>query len=243
MPEALILALLAIGISLLIFSKRKLLGGIFAISGIAVLVLFSNNIFLKYFIFPLTGNYHIFNSYTLDKYHIKNSNINYIVILAEGENLLSEYLLSKITLERLVTGVLLYKKFPGKKIILSAGGSQKHNTMESMKKIANNLGVPSNDIIIENISHNTIENALCTKPFVKSAPFLLVTSLYHIHRAMFIFKAFGMYPIPAPVEKFNPNEYSYIVSSDNFSYSTLVFHEYLSLFFFKNIYMRFVYEK
>jgi uncharacterized SAM-binding protein YcdF (DUF218 family) len=63
--------------------------------------------------------------------------------------------------------------------------------------------VPESQMLFENRSRNTFENAAFTKELVKPRPgedWLLVTSAYHMPRAMGIFRAQGMNPLAFPVD-------------------------------------------
>lgn len=59
-------------------------------------------------------------------------------------------------------------------------------------------------ILIENRSRNTFENAAFSKAILKKAnlkpPYLLVTSAFHMKRAMLIFKKEGMEVVPFPCD-------------------------------------------
>ncbi|MBS7563602.1 YdcF family protein [Mucilaginibacter sp. Bleaf8] len=62
------------------------------------------------------------------------------------------------------------------------------------------LNIPDSSILIESKSRNTIENALFTRQLLKTQnlkpPYLLVTSDFHMRRAMLIFKHTGIDVIP-----------------------------------------------
>ena len=58
-------------------------------------------------------------------------------------------------------------------------------------------------MVFEDRSRNTFENAVYTKALVKprkGEDWLLITSAYHMPRAMGIFRALGMEPIAFPVD-------------------------------------------
>lgn len=67
-----------------------------------------------------------------------------------------------------------------------------------MRTLAESLGVPANAILLETSSDDTASEAKSVLPFVRNAPFILVTSAYHMPRAMALFRYLGMRPIPAP---------------------------------------------
>src|SRR5436853_3959135 len=93
--------------------------------------------------------------------------------------------------DRLMQAISLYKMGKIKKIVFSGGSGSLIYTYlkesEMVKKFLVEIGIPSEDIIIENKSNNTRENALFTKEVLdKEIPhgkFLLFTSAFHMRRA------------------------------------------------------------
>ncbi len=84
--------------------------------------------------------------------------------------------------------------------ILLSGGPAVNSTAEAvpMQKLAELLGVPSHSILMEIRSDDTASEAKDILPFVGHKPFILVTSAFHMPRAMGLFRRLGMQPIPAP---------------------------------------------
>ena len=69
-----------------------------------------------------------------------------------------------------------------------------------MKQFLTDLGVPPEKIILESESKNTYENSLFTREKLKDLQakrVILVTSAWHLRRAMMTFKRMGMEVIPA----------------------------------------------
>ncbi|HVV56537.1 MAG TPA: YdcF family protein [Mucilaginibacter sp.] len=66
------------------------------------------------------------------------------------------------------------------------------------------LGVPDSAILAEDSSRNTVENAAFSKRMLMAShlqpPYILVTSAYHMRRAMYIFKKAGMDVLPYPCD-------------------------------------------
>ncbi len=64
------------------------------------------------------------------------------------------------------------------------------------------FNIPDSNILIENNSRNSIENALFTKKLLDSVhlkpPYILVTSAFHMRRAEYIYKKMGVDVIPFP---------------------------------------------
>ena len=101
--------------------------------------------------------------------------------------------------ERVMETVRLSKLYPKAKILYSGGGAE----AQLGKKVLMRLGVERERIIIEDRSRNTAENARLSKIVAapkQSEKWLLVTSAYHMPRAMGAFRAVG-FPVEAdPVD-------------------------------------------
>lgn len=121
--------------------------------------------------------------------------------------------------DRLVEATILYKTKKIKRIIIS-GGSIKSNRpkeAEFLYKQLLLLGVPKEDLIVENRSRTTFENAVYTKKIIDSLklrpPYVLITSAMHIPRADKVFTKAGFQVVPFPSDfhvfdkKFNFSDY------------------------------------
>jgi uncharacterized SAM-binding protein YcdF (DUF218 family) len=92
---------------------------------------------------------------------------------------------------RLLDAVALYKKGIIKKILISGGDGdimrQKIPEAAASKPFLWQLGVKEEDILLENESKNTYENALFCKKYLDTLPqkgrVLLITSAFHLRRA------------------------------------------------------------
>jgi len=102
--------------------------------------------------------------------------------------------------DRVMQALDLYKRGIVKKIIITGGsGSILHEEIKEaplLKEFLMNLGIPSGDVLIEGDSKNTHENALFTKKLVETdsikGKFLLITSAFHMRRAIGCFKKQGV---------------------------------------------------
>ncbi|HZZ13258.1 MAG TPA: YdcF family protein, partial [Paraburkholderia sp.] len=86
-------------------------------------------------------------------------------------------------------------------VIVSGGNPQRHSATEADTYLPYllNRQVPRTDIVLENRSLTTYENARNVSAIVGRAGFdslILVTSAYHMPRAMLDFKRFGLAPRP-----------------------------------------------
>ena len=98
------------------------------------------------------------------------------------------------TTARTGEAVRLYKDGWGRRLIFSGAAADKTgvSNAEAMKKYALGLGVPESDILIEEFSQTTAENAVNTGLFIQKnnvKKIILVTSVYHQRRASIEFGA------------------------------------------------------
>ncbi len=108
---------------------------------------------------------------------------------------------------RFTDALLLYKKGIVKKILITSGSGrligEKLNEADISKTILLELGVPESDILIENQSNNTRENAVLSKTLLEKqglaqSKILLITSAFHMRRSIGCFKKVGLNFTPFP---------------------------------------------
>lgn len=101
----------------------------------------------------------------------------------------------------------LYQQAANLKIITS--GYSLYDKVSDAQKTATLLeesGIKKENILMQEEAVDTRREALAIKKRIGDAPFLLVTSAYHMPRAMQIFKGAGTNPVAAPADFNNPNE-------------------------------------
>jgi len=131
-------------------------------------------------------------------------NIKRIVVLGGGHSTDERFpcssQMTQATLIRLIEGVRIYRQLPGTKLILSGGKIfDSKSDAELMENLALDFGVIPEDIILENDSRDTEEQACLIASLVGKQPFILITCAAHMRRSLALFKSRGMNPIPAPV--------------------------------------------
>jgi uncharacterized SAM-binding protein YcdF (DUF218 family) len=165
--------------------------------------------------------------------------IRWIVVLGGGHTsdlrLPATSQLSEASLARLVEGIRLYREIPKSKLVLS-GGRPFERTAEAkiMAEVASAIGVKNQDMILEELSKDTEENAWLVRQVVGRDKFVLVTSASHMPRSMALFKKLGMDPIPAPTDylvketqEMNPSKF--YPGAENLYKAQRAFYEYLGL--------------
>lgn len=109
--------------------------------------------------------------------------------------------------ERLTAAVALARRYPEARIVFSGGEGtllpQGHAEADASVAFFTALGVPRERLIIENRSRNTWENALFAREAAQPKPgeaWLLVTSAWHMPRALGCFRRVGWEVLPWPVD-------------------------------------------
>lgn len=120
--------------------------------------------------------------------------------------------------DRILYGARLINEGYADKLILSGGrvtwrggGSGDDSEAQDMKQIAMAMNVPESDILLENTSLNTRENAVNVQKILEARSLdsvLLVTSAIHMPRSVAIFKKLGINITPAPTD--------YLVSTESY---------------------------
>lgn len=163
-------------------------------------------LFLVFLVFIYIASNFLTNKYKrLDDETIKNNQA--IILLGSGlVKIDGKILLNNRAYSRVLEACRIYfiAKQNGINYKIIASGGDIHNygisEAEAYSEIMLNLGVNSQDIILEKNSLNTFGNAKLTKEITKELAFdryLLVTSSLHMRRAEKIFTNVGIRVIPA----------------------------------------------
>lgn len=108
--------------------------------------------------------------------------------------------------ERLTETLRLARALPDAKVIFTGGSGSLfggEGIGSEIRKFFVDAGIEPGRIVIENLSRNTYENAMFTKPLVNPNPqdkWLLVTSAYHMPRSVGVFRKAGFDVVPYPVD-------------------------------------------
>ena len=196
-PVPVCVALLAAGLALLVFTRRRILGTNLIAVGVGLLGLFSSPLFADWAISRLERQYP-----PLAVTGAAAPPARYVVVLAgklkTGDGLPPTSRLGAAMLMRLTEGIRLHRVIEGSKLVLSGGNRQGETEAAAMAELAVLLGVAKADIITETQSLTTHEQAQQVKAIVGAGPVVLVTSASHMPRAMRLFRDAGMTAIAAP---------------------------------------------
>ena len=144
--------------------------------------------------------------------------------------------LSASSLSRLLEGIRIRLVLPGGKLICSGyGGVDSVSNASVMRNAALELGLDGSSIQMLEKAANTWEEAQYYRErFGTSVPLILVTSATHMKRAMMVFNAMGLNPIPAPtdfiVKKRIRRDW---LSHENFRKVQIALHEYIGLVYYR----------
>jgi uncharacterized SAM-binding protein YcdF (DUF218 family) len=235
LPLSIVSALMVSGLILLWATKRQFLGKIFVTLGTGLLLFASFGFLADHLIVSLENRY----LPLLDVKNIQRTNdIKWIVILGGGNipdpRLPISNQVAPASLTRLLEGVNLYRQLPGSRLILSGGSVFRTPEAETLAKIARLMGIREEDIVCENKSLDTADQAKMISNIVGRSQFILVTSAIHMPRSMALFRKYGMDPIPAPTSymvhkqsQFNPGVF--FPSTGSLGKMEIAIHEYLGI--------------
>jgi uncharacterized SAM-binding protein YcdF (DUF218 family) len=137
--------------------------------------------------------------------------------------------LTDATRGRLMEGILRHRRTPHARLIVTG-----RNVAPGMAVAAEALGVPKDRIVALNQPRDTREEAAAVAARVGDAPFLLITSAYHIPRARALFEKQGANPVPvcachrvAPDEPFEMNDL--VPRGHSLMKSERALHEYMGI--------------
>lgn len=233
LPLPLALISIGTGIVLLLINRFKRIQIFCFLLGFSCLFIFGLPITANCLINQLQFQYHPLLQFP--------SNVQKIVVLGGGVSGGKHYppnlTLNSASLSRLIEGIRLFKLAEQQggqpELILSGGRVYESNSNAGMmRNTALMLGIHSEQTLIENGSRDTQEEALYLKKKLKIQPFILVTSAFHMPRAIALFKAQGMNPIAAPTQflgSTNPMIKTLIPGTSSLLLSDIAIHEYLGI--------------
>lgn len=226
-PSSFVLLLILIGLVLWLALKKKNLGKVLMTLGILLYYLFSITAASNYLLSPLENKYSPLGEEDMEK-------ADEIVLLLGGKE--ADVLRG--------SEVLRVSYLRGRKVkIIISGTDPLLSTSEEalgVKKFFVNRGLAEENIVIEGQSRNTWENIRNVRDIVGERPFFLVTSAYHMKRAIKEFEKVEANPIPAPTDfKIKTEKYTaldFFPGAQNLRKSDIAIHEYLGILWYDFIY-------
>jgi len=143
--------------------------------------------------------------------HSYPEKVNGIIVLGGGIDIDSTVYNEQLSVndagERLLALITLASAYPTAKIVYAGGNGNivRNNQKEAdlVKKFLSSLGLGSREVFFENESRNTFENAAFTKKIADPKPgevWMLITSAFHMPRAVGVFRHHGWDVLPYPVD-------------------------------------------
>jgi len=143
--------------------------------------------------------------------------------------------LDREALVRIVEGIRLRAKLPDATLIVSGGAPRgSFPTAHGYAALARQLGIEDDAIVVIDTPLDTTAEARAVVARIGSAPFVLVTSAYHMPRAMRRMQQAGAQAIPGPTGHLAPQEASFewldlVPTSRGIDKTDRALHEYLGL--------------
>lgn len=205
MPLPLCLVVMAVGLLLLLrWEKHARLGRALLATGLVLLALFSNKFVSRWLIRPLETRYPPIPEFVAGQPLPANvAACKFVVVLGGGNGLspgmAAPNLLSSSALSRVVEAVRILNAVPDAKLIVSgpkSGPRPSHATV--LARAAQTLGVTPERIIHVDNAHDTEDEAAATRRLAGDAPVALVTSAWHMPRAMALCRNAGVNAVACP---------------------------------------------
>lgn len=172
------------------------------------------------------------------KWRPTGEKIDYVVVMgaaqADAPRLPLSNRPNSAAVYRLLEGISIYRANSGSKLILSGGGIRESHAM-LMAQVADQIGVPASDLVLQTLSRDTEQEVDLLKPIVADRRFVVVTSAAHMPRTMMLFHAAGLDPIPAPTHflgRNNPHPHwrdFMFPNTESLGRAEFAAHEYLGL--------------
>jgi uncharacterized SAM-binding protein YcdF (DUF218 family) len=204
MPMPICLGIVAVGVILLWFTSRQRAGRLLVTIGASLLTLFSYRGVANLFIRPLENDYQpLLVEGRPDALDARARTARWIVVLGGGHSL-DRHLpanteLTESTLARLIEALRLKKQLPAARLILSGGFGRSGIThAQLLADAAVELGFSRDDLVLEQRTFDTADEARLIGARVGADPFILVSSASHLPRAVALFRKQGRDPLPSP---------------------------------------------
>lgn len=228
-PLGAALTLLTVGV-IVLFKGRRKLGTFIVLTGTLILFVFSLSWTGLTLLRPLeleAGAY-------ADPSSLRAAGIRYIVVLGNNSVQFGVSPADRWAtgLPRLLEGIRLWREIPDAKLVLSGAA---RGSAEAMAELPVQLGIPMDAMIIRTNFLDTVDEVDSFKEIVGAEPFALVTSAFHMPRAVTLFKEKGANPIPCPCGFENRRLQTYrlfIPGLAGLVHSTEALHEYYGRFFY-----------
>jgi uncharacterized SAM-binding protein YcdF (DUF218 family) len=210
MPVPVCLFLLVVGASLsCVANKRRArIGRRLLVTGVVLLLLFSNKLVSRWLAHPIEAKYAAIPELAAGApLPPQLAACRYVMVLGGGNGnspgvcALGE--LSSSALGRITEAVRLLRVLPEAKLVVSGphddqGHVETHAVM--LARAAMSLGIDEHRIVLVEQAHDTEDESHAAAAVIGDKPFVLVTSAWHMPRSVALFRSAGLNPLPAPAD-------------------------------------------
>jgi len=205
MPLPVCLVLLGVGAVLMLRPRHARLGRILMFSGAGLLLLFSNNLVSTWLVQPFENRYPSIPVLRSEAIPPALAACRHVIVLGSGNSHTAGRSdlaqLSKSAVARLTEGVRLLQVLPQAKLVLSGPPVFDHPSHATvMARAAVSLGVAPDRITLIEQVRDTEDESLAVKRQIGDEPFALVTTAWHMPRAVALFRHAGLNPVPCPTD-------------------------------------------
>jgi uncharacterized SAM-binding protein YcdF (DUF218 family) len=165
--------------------------------------------------------------------------VHYVVVLGAGyaphDGVPVTAALTRDGLVRVVEAVRLARRLDDVKLVVSGGAPPGYSpSAQGYAELARDLGINPGSIVVLDTALDTRQEAQAIAALIGSAPFVLVTSAYHMPRAMLEMRRAGVAPVPAPTDQLvggaeAASWRAWLPSSSGLRKTERALHEYLGL--------------
>lgn len=206
MPLPLCLTLLVAGLVVLALTRRVKLGRGLLFAGVGLLLLFSNKVVSSWLVRPLEARFSSIVELTPETPpSAELAACQYVVVLGGGHSdtpgLAALNQLSASGRARLVEAVRLLRFLPKAQLVVSgpaAGANPSHAAV--LARAAEALGVERRRILLIENAHDTEDEGGAVWQIAGPAPVAMVTSAWHMPRAVALFRRAGVTLLPCPAD-------------------------------------------
>jgi uncharacterized SAM-binding protein YcdF (DUF218 family) len=180
--------------------RRKLASGLLA-STLAIAYLGSLTVIGDILMVPLETRYP-----PLSESALAHAQVTTIVVLGSSysprESLPVTATFDDEGLARIAEGVRLALRFPAARLIVSGGASQAERApAQGYARFAREFGIPEQRLVVLDRARDTAQEASAIVALLGREKFILVTSAFHMPRAMVLMESAGASPVPAPTSQ------------------------------------------
>lgn len=193
--------ILITGVILSLLGRSKRLRNTLLLVGISSLILFSTGPVSALLLSPL--EYRFPAMADIEKYPEAETIVILAGYAAADERIPLSSQANSSSVFRLIEALHLYAARPGSEIIVSGIDRDVQLLADQLLR----LGVPRDSIITEASSAHTYQSSPSLANKLGARTFFLVTSAGHMPRAMGVFRALGLRPIPAPTDYKMPKDF------------------------------------